>query len=238
MTAAQILSRLREMANPRAAELAQRFFKTGPGEYGEGDLFLGIRVPVIRTLVREFRGLTSLSETEKLLASYLHEARLLALFLLVDRFENGDETEQKKIYDLYLSHTDRINNWDLVDCSAPQIVGGWLASRSHAPLYKLAKSKALWERRIAILATFYFIRRNDLADTFALSELLLRDKHDLMHKACGWMLREAGKRDEAALVNFLERHAATMPRTMLRYAIEKFDAAHRRHFLTLEKPAP
>ncbi len=230
MTAKEILKRLKQLENPADAKFLQRFFKTGPGEYGEGDVFLGIRVPAARKLVREFRDQVPLAEIEKLLESEFHEARLLALFLLVEKFRREEES-RKEIFEIYLSRTDRINNWDLVDLSAPNIVGGWLFERDRKPLYRLVKSKSVWERRIAVLATFYFIREKDFADALELAELLLRDEHDLMHKATGWMLREIGKRDVKTLETFLDRHAAKMPRTMLRYAIEKFPEPRRKHYL-------
>ena len=205
-----------------------RFFRTGPGEYGEGDEFLGLKVPQIRKLAREFRALP-LKEVEGLLKSKWHEARLLALVILVDQFERADERMRDAIFRLYLRSTKFINNWDLVDASAPHIVGAHIKDRSL--LTKLARSKSLWERRIAIVATQHFIRNHDLKDTFRLAKNLLDDKHDLIHKATGWMLREAGKRDRDALVAFLEEHATRMPRTMLRYAIEKFPPALRRRLM-------
>lgn len=236
MTAAKILDRLRRLADPRDAQHAQRFFKTGPGEYGEGDVFLGIRVPAARQLARELRGQVSRVTACELLQSEFHEARLLALLLLVDQFRRGDEPARRAIYAAYLSHADRINNWDLVDLSAPDIVGGWLLDRSRRPLRRLARSRVLWERRIAVLATFAFIRRGEFSDILELAELLLHDRHDLMHKAVGWMLREVGKRDDAALTRFLDAHAAVMPRTMLRYAIERMPAPRRLHYLRAGRP--
>jgi 3-methyladenine DNA glycosylase AlkD len=207
-----------------------RYFKTGPGQYGEGDRFLGVTVPQTRRVVREFRELP-LAEVAALLRSPWHEVRLCALLLLVRRFERGDAAERRAIFALYLRSTAHIDSWDLVDLSAPRIVGGWLQDRSRAPLYRLARSRRLWERRIAILATAHFIARLDFADALALSEILLDDDHDLMHKAVGWMLREVGKRDVGALEAFLEAHRARMPRTALRYAIERFPEAQRRRFL-------
>jgi 3-methyladenine DNA glycosylase AlkD len=207
-----------------------RYFKTGPGQYGEGDRFLGVTVPQTRRVVREFRELP-LAEVAALLRSPWHEVRLCALLLLVRRFERGDAAERRAIFALYLGSTAHIDSWDLVDLSAPRIVGGWLQDRSRAPLYRLARSRRLWERRIAILATAHFIARLDFADALALSEILLDDDHDLMHKAVGWMLREVGKRDVGALEAFLEAHRARMPRTALRYAIERFPEAQRRRFL-------
>ena len=227
---ASVRRRLREFADRDRAVFVRGFFKTGPGQYGEGDQFLGLRVPDLRKVEREFRNLPA-SDLRELLQSKWHEERLLALVILVDQYDRGDKKERAAIYKLYMASTDRINNWDLVDCSAPQIVGGHLAQRSRKPLYRLVKSKSIWERRIALLATFYFIRLGEFDDTFALTESLLGDKHDLIHKAGGWMLREIGKRDRDALETFLRKHAAKMPRTMLRYAIERFSPAVRRRYL-------
>jgi 3-methyladenine DNA glycosylase AlkD len=224
--------RLREFADRDRAVFVQGFFKTGPGQYGEGDRFLGIRVPDLRKVAREFRWLP-LADLRALLRSEWHEDRLLALVILVDQFERGDAKTRNAIYRLYLASTANINNWDLVDASAPQIVGGHLAKRSRKPLYRLVKSKSVWERRISLLATYHFIRMGEFNDTFALTESLLGDEHDLIHKAGGWMLREVGKRDRAALESFLRKHAAKMPRTLLRYAIERFPPSTRRRFMTL-----
>ncbi|UCH76279.1 MAG: DNA alkylation repair protein [Rhodospirillales bacterium] len=208
----------------------QRFFQTGPGEYGEGDLFAGLRVPQVRAFARAYRDI-SLDDMTAVLQSGYHEARFLALVLLADRFRRGDEAEQAEIYRRYLAHTRFINNWDLVDSSARHIVGAWLAQRDRAPLYRLARSADLWERRIAIIATQAFIRDHDFADTLKIAEMLRDDPHDLIHKAVGWMLREVGNRDRAAEEEFLERHCRQMPRTMLRYAIEKFPPTLRRRYL-------
>lgn len=204
--------------------------KTGPGQYAEGDRFLGVRVPDVRRIAREFRAL-SLDGARALLASKWHEERLLALVILTMQFAKASDSERKAIYNLYLASTDRINNWDLVDVSAPQIVGAYLLDRDRRPLYRLAKSKSLWERRIAILATQHFIRRGELDPTFAIAELLLRDRHDLIHKAVGWMLREAGLRDRSRLELFLDVHAPAMPRTMLRYSIERLPNDLRRRYM-------
>lgn len=232
MNEKELLARVQELANPVDAAHAQRFFKTGPGEYGEGDRFLGIRVPAVRALVRAVRREVDATTAIALLQSEWHEARLLALLLMVDLFRRGDEPARRALYDAYLANTDRINNWDLVDSSAEHIVGGWLFERDRKPLYRLVKSASLWERRIAVLATFHFIRKNEFGDTVKLCALLLRDEHDLMHKATGWMLREAGKRDVAVLRTFLTRHVAVMPRTMLRYAIEKLPETERKMWMT------
>jgi 3-methyladenine DNA glycosylase AlkD len=216
----------------------QGFFRTGPGEYGEGDVFLGVRVPMIRGLLREIRESATVHHADRLLASPYHEARLLGLLLLVELFRRGEEAARRDIYRLYLARTDRINNWDLVDLSAEHIVGAWLADRSRRPLDRLARSRSLWERRIAVLATFHFIKRGEFGDTLRLAERLLGDPHDLMHKAAGWMLREAGKRDPAVLRSFLARHAARMPRTMLRYAIERLAPAERARWMQQPRRTP
>jgi 3-methyladenine DNA glycosylase AlkD len=230
LTATAITRKLRSHANPASVAILQSFFKTGPGQYGEGDRFIGVKVPGIRTVCRECRG-ASLAEVQKLLRSPIHEVRALALVMLVDAFQAGDEQVRRRIYDLYLANTAFINNWDLVDCSAGQIVGGWLRGRSTAPLTRLARSKSLWERRIAMIATFDGIRRGDFDDTFRIADHLLHDEHDLIHKAVGWLLREVGKRDGAAERAFLKSRYKTMPRTMLRYAIERFPEAERRRYL-------
>jgi 3-methyladenine DNA glycosylase AlkD len=230
MTAAMMKARLRRFADKEKAEVLRGFFKTGPGQYGEGDLFLGVAVPSVRKVAREFRG-APLEEITKLLPSAWHEERLLALLMLVDRFATGDDGLKTKIYRLYLRNTRYINNWDFVDLTAPNIVGAYLEDKSRKQLYAFARSKDLWKRRISILATFAFIRRNDFVDTLGISELLLADGHDLMHKAVGWMLREVGKRSLSAEEKFLKRHYKTMPRTMLRYAIERFPEAKRQKYL-------
>ena len=221
---------MQELSNPKIAEHSLRFFKTGPGEYGEGDLFLGIRVPVTKKVARKFKELP-VDEVLKLLKSKYHEERLLALIMLVNRFKKETDKEQKKIYEAYLSHTEYINNWDLVDGSAHQIVGGYLFERDRKPLYQLAKSKSLWERRISMIATYTFIKKDDFEDTLKLSAILLMDEEDLMHKAVGWMLREVGKKDLEVEEKFLRKHYKKMPRTMLRYAIEKFEERRRKGYL-------
>jgi 3-methyladenine DNA glycosylase AlkD len=220
-TAKGIERALRAGADPLVATHHLRFFKCGPGQYGEGDKFLGITVPPLRALSKKYKSV-EVAEAVALLQSKWHEVRLLALMILVHRYERGDEPEREAIYRAYLANTNRINNWDLVDCSAHKIVGVHLREQDRAPLAALAKSESLWERRIAIIATLDFIRRNQFIDTFLISEMLLGDRHDLIHKATGWMLREVGKRDQPALEWFVNRHARVMPRTMLRYAIERF----------------
>ena len=228
--AAEVRKELARRSNPEVAAFLQRFFKTGPGQYGEGDLFRGIRVPVLRQLSRTFSSL-SLADTLELLQSKWHEDRLLALLLLVRRFGTGDEDDRAEIYRHYLANTDRINNWDLVDSSAPQIVGAFLWNKSRQPLRQLARSSSLWERRVAIMATFHFIRQGDSDETLRVARMLLRDNHDLAHKAVGWMLREVAQRNQAAARRFLDEHAACMPRVMLRYAIEKFPEPERQRYL-------
>jgi 3-methyladenine DNA glycosylase AlkD len=230
MTAEDARIRLRSLASPGAAQAATRFFKTGPGQYAEGDTFIGITVPAVRTVSRSFRALP-LDEVRVLLNSPVHEERHLALMILVLQVAKCDEAHRKAAFDLYLSNTRFINNWDLVDCSAPQIVGGYLMTGPREPLFVLAKSKSLWERRIAVVSTQHFIRHGEFDETLAISELLVGDEEDLIHKAAGWMLREVGKKDQAALEGFLDRHGAVMPRTMLRYAIEKFPPDQRRAYL-------
>ena len=230
MTIPEIQRRLRSLADKKKARLLQGFFKTGPGQYGEGDVFLGITVPVLRKLAKDCRG-TSIADSLALLRSELHEQRVLALFLLIQAYAEGDAAAKKKIYEAYLRNTRYINNWDLVDLSAPHIVGGHLADKSRKPLYALARSRDLWKKRIAIIATLRFIRDDEHADTLAIAEMLIRDDHDLIHKAVGWMLREVGKRDLRTLEGFLREHHRVMPRTMLRYAIERFPEAKRQRYL-------
>lgn len=230
-TATEISAVLRSIGDRSIAEHSQRFFKTGKGQYGEGDLFLGIRVPMIRKQVKKFKE-ASLSEILVLLQSRFHEERLFALIALVEKYAKGDATTRDRIYTLYMNHIQFINNWDLVDASAGPIVGAHLYDKARDPLYDLVKSANLWARRIAIMATFYFIRQNDFTDTINLAALLIHDKHDLIHKAVGWMLREVGKRDLHVEKRFLQKHYQEMPRTMLRYAIEKFDKPTRQAYLS------
>jgi 3-methyladenine DNA glycosylase AlkD len=221
---------IRNSADAKIAEHSQQFFKTGKGEYGEGDKFLGIRVPVLRKFARQYRDL-SFKETESLLGSRFHEERLCALLILVLKYSKGTYEERETIYRLYLKNTRFINNWDLVDSSAHHIVGEFLAESDKSPLYKLAKSRSLWERRIAIIATYHFIKNGQFNETLKISKMLLGDSEDLIHKAVGWMLREVGNRDRATEVAFLQVHYKTMPRTMLRYAIEKFPERQRQRYL-------
>lgn len=230
ITAKQISAALKDLAVPEIAEHSQRFFKTGKGEYGEGDKFLGIRVPIIRKVVRQHRD-TSLGEILKLIKSKFHEERLCAVLLLVQKFNQSDEQTQAAVFDSYLGHTKFINNWDLVDSSASQIVGGFLMHCDRDVLYTLVQSPSLWERRISIIATLFFIKNHQFKDTLEISKQLVADKEDLIHKAVGWMLREVGKKDINVEMGFLKIHYLQMPRTMLRYAIEKFPEKERKLYL-------
>ena len=225
---------LKKNSNAEKAKLLSGFFKTGKGEYGEGDIFLGITVPVQREIAQEFEDL-GMGEIQQLLDSKVHEKRMIALFILVDRFNTADEKTKKETFDFYLKNTQNINNWDLVDLSAPKIVGEFLIDRNREILRKLAKSEDLWGKRIAIISTYAFIRENDFKDTLKIAEILIKDKHDLIHKGVGWMLREVGKRDEEMLIDFLDKNHRVMPRTMLRYAIEKFDEGKRKEYLNKER---
>lgn len=233
----QLRGELRKLSNPKKAEILKRFFKTGKGEYGEGDVFLGITVPQSRVIAQKFSHL-SLSDIEKLLASKIHEERLIALLLLVHNFQKGDDKARREVYAFYLKNTKYINNWDLVDLSAHQIMGEYLLGQEILRLAQddilvnLAKSENLWERRIAIVATYAFIRKNQFDQTLTVSKILLHDKHDLIHKAVGWMLREVGKRDQEIEEAFLRKHYKIMPRTSLRYAIERFSEKKRKAYLS------
>jgi 3-methyladenine DNA glycosylase AlkD len=230
LRASDICSKLQVLGNRERALVAQRFFKTAPGEYGEGDVFVGLRVPEIRRLAKEYQSLP-FSEIASLLQSSIHEARLLALLILVRVYRQGDTSLQEQIYNLYLQNTRFVNNWDLVDASAEHIVGSHLRHRSKSPLDALAQSKLLWDRRISIMATFHYIKHGEFAETLHIAKQLLRDPEDLIHKAVGWMLREIGKRDHLAEEEFLEKYYKAMPRTMLRYAIEKFPEKLRQQYL-------
>lgn len=230
-SATAISKALHALASAETATNLQRFFKTGPGQYGEGDVFLGIKVPPLRALAKQHVDV-GLDTIVALLNSRYHEERFFALLLLMQLYQRAEDKEQAAAYDLYLANTHRINNWDLVDVSAPRIVGRHLQDRPRKILYQLARSPLLWERRIAIIATAWFIRVDDFDDTLKIAGILLQDEHDLMHKAVGWMLREVGKRDLAAEEDFLLEHYRDMPRTMLRYAIERFPEAKRKSYLT------
>lgn len=231
MPETEIERELHALANEEIAAHSARFFKTGPGEYGEGDRFLGIRVPVLRRLAKKYEEL-DLADCRTLLRSPYHEARLLALLILVRAYDRSkDEAKRDAIYRLYLDHTAYINNWDLVDTSAEHIVGRHLVDRDRSVLYDLARSSSVWERRIAILSTFHYIKAGAFEDTLRLADMLLADSHDLIHKVVGWMLREVGKRDQDVLEAFLRPRYRRMPRTMLRYAIEKFPEELRQKYL-------
>jgi 3-methyladenine DNA glycosylase AlkD len=227
---ASVERRLRQIGDPVIATHAQTYFKTGPGQYGEGDRFVGIRAAALRAEVRAFRGL-ALHDTVQLLSSPIHEARMLGVLLMVERYRRGPASARGAVYRAYLDHADRVNNWDLVDASAGHIVGAHLVDRSRRVLDRLARSRNLWRRRIAIVATSHFIGRDDFTDTLRLSALLLDDREDLIHKAVGWMLREIWKRDARTAETFLTRYYAAIPRTTLRYAIERMPDTRRRAFL-------
>ena len=227
-------SEIRKLADPELAGFQAKFFRTGKGEYGEGDKFLGLNVPKVRAIEKKHRKTVSIEAAAGLLASDWHDERLLALVILVEKFKRTDPASRTNIHRLYLKMKSRINNWDLVDVSAPVLVGQHLVERGRNPyelLLPLVRSRRLWDRRIAMLSTFAFLRAGDFGPTLRLSELLLEDKEDLMHKASGWMLREVGKRDELVLRGFLDTFAARMPRTMLRYAIERLPERDRRAYL-------
>lgn len=237
MSAHSIRQALRAEVNPEKAAFFPRFFKAGPGEYAEGDKFLGVTVPQQRAIAKQFQGLP-LGNVQELLTSEWHEERLTALFILVAQYKRADEANKKAIYELYMSHTKWINNWDLVDSSAEYIVGPYLESRPEKleVLESLAASDLLWDRRIAMLATFDYIKNGRADEALVIAEQLLYDKHDLIQKAVGWMLREIGKRvDHSLLAAFLDEHAATMPRTTLRYALEHFSAERKAHYMQLAK---
>lgn len=230
MKAEQVRKRLRQLADRDRAEVTQRFFKTGPGEYGEGDVFLGVRVPDLRRLAREFQEL-DLKAIKTLLRSAIHEERALALLILLRNYQRGGDKERERIYTFYMNHLRFINNWDLVDLSADHVVGAFLKDKSRNPLRKLARSADLWERRVSILATFHYIKAGEFSETLQIARALLSDEEDLIQKAVGWMLREVGKRDLATEERFLREHYRKMPRTMLRYAIERFPEAKRQSYL-------
>ena len=226
-----LLKEITARADASQVEGLSRFFKTGPGQYGEGDKFLGIKVPVTREVVKACWRETGLQDLEECITSEYHEVRLAALLALVELFRHN-KSKQKEYVDFYLAHTDRINNWDLVDLSCYPLLGVWLLDKDRQLLYDLARDgKTIWEQRIGIVSTMTFIRHGQLQDTFGIADILLHHPHDLIHKAVGWLLREAGKRDKEALVRYLEPRYQTMPRTMLRYAIEKFPEAERQQYL-------
>lgn len=236
MNVSQLKNDLVSVRNPKQAKLLQRFFKTAPGEYGHGDIFLGIMVPIQRKIAKNYIDL-NLADIQKLLNSKVHEHRFCALAILVSKYKKAGDLEKKKIFNFYIKNSPKINNWDLVDVSAPKIVGEYLLNKNKGILYKLARSKDLWQKRISVLATFWFIRENKFKDSLKISEILLNDKHDLIHKAVGWMLREIGKKNKQVEIKFLEKHAHKMPRVMLRYAIEKFSKKKQKYFLKKITPS-
>lgn len=221
-TLASLRRDLRSVSRPEKAKVFSRFFKTGPGEYGEGDRFIGVVVPDLRRISRQYYAQLKDREIQSLIRSRIHEERLLGNLILVLKFQKGDEAEQRAVYQTYCRSTRWINNWDLVDSSAAYIVGPYLESRNRSRLHRWSRSSSVWERRISILSTFHYIKRGSFDETLAIAQTLVDDDHDLIHKAVGWMLREIGKRDRSAEESFLRRHHRTMPRTMLRYAIERF----------------
>ncbi len=225
---------LEKLANPQNATHMQRFFKTGPGQYGEGDRFLGIKIPELRKLAAEFKSLP-LDDCRSLLQSEFHEERMLALFLLIRHYKKGNPDTKTTIYKMYMDNTRYIDNWDLVDSSAMHIVGHYLKDKDHEILIQMARAGDLWQRRIAVIATFTYIKASSYDTALKIIEILVNDPHDLIQKATGWMLREIGKRDLQTEEDFLDAHAATMPRTMLRYAIEKFPPEKRKHYLSKKK---
>ena len=231
ISSGQVRTALQQAADPERAKILSRFFKTGKGQYGEGDVFLGITVPEQRVIAKKYRDLP-LKDIEKLLLSETHEHRLVALLILMIQYKKTDDRGRLEIVDFYLCHTGRINNWDLVDLSAEKILGDYLYEKDKAVLYGLAGSQNLWEKRIAIMTTFAFIKKNVFEHTLRIAEMLLNDRHDLIHKAVGWMLREIGKRDLKSEEEFLEKHHRSMPRTMLRYAVERFAPDRKRYWMS------
>ncbi|MDD5312510.1 MAG: DNA alkylation repair protein [Dehalococcoidia bacterium] len=223
------------LSNKQRADFVQKYFKTGAGQYGEGDIFAGLSTSDIRKIATKYRGLST-ADIERALQDEVHEMRSVALVIMAAQYKRAPEATKKKYFDLYLGNTGYINNWDLVDISAPYIIGDYLLGKDRGILYTLAKSPSLWERRIAIMSTFAFIKNGEVADTLNIARLLLDDDHDLIHKASGWMLREVGKRgNQKALEQFLDENIRYMPRTMLRYAIEKFPESKRQHYLSIKK---
>ncbi|MBA7625243.1 hypothetical protein ES703_32669 [subsurface metagenome] len=226
----QVKAELKKLSDPEHATKLQGFFKTDKGEYGEGDIFLGVRVPDQRRIAKKYKNIP-LTDVIELLQSGIHEHRLTALFILTEQFNKGDEETRRRIVDMYLGNTAYVNNWDLVDSSAHKILGEWLVDKPREVLYEMAESESLWERRISIISTFAFTNRGDLTDALALAKALIEDGHDLIHKASGWVLREVGKKDQSALETFLLEHYQKMPRTMLRYAIERLPEERRRFYM-------
>jgi 3-methyladenine DNA glycosylase AlkD len=221
---------LQNLANPEKAVLLQGFFKTGPGQYGEGDVFLGVVVPEQRKIAKKYVNI-SFADLSKVISSRYHEERLTSFIILAYKFEKANKDEQKELFDFYIKYKEYANNWDLIDVTTPKVVGRYLLDKDRDILFHLAKSKSIWDKRIAVLATFWFIKHDDFADSLKIAEILLNDKHDLIHKAVGWMLREIGKRNLDLEENFLKKYYKKMPRTMLRYAIERFEESKRLSYL-------
>ncbi|WP_051184860.1 DNA alkylation repair protein [Leptospira broomii] len=232
--ASEISQELQNLADPAKAKILAGFFKTGPGQYGEGDIFLGIQVPSLRKISKKYRGLP-LKEMQVLVRSKLHEERLTGFFILCETFSKTEEIYRKQLHDFYLKNLRYVNNWDLVDLSSRIMIGEYLLDKDRSFLYELAKSKSLWERRISIISTYAFIRESDFSDTIRISRILRNDSEDLIHKAVGWMLREVGNRNLQTEIKFLDKNAGKMPRTMLRYAIEKFPEPLRKKYLEFGK---
>ncbi len=227
---AELRNELKAAANPKKAKVLQGFFKTGRGQYGEGDIFLGITVPRSRGIAMAYASLP-LHDVKGLLRSKIHEERLVGLLILVHRYQKGGDSAKRRIVDFYLENRRRVNNWDLVDLTADKILGHYFFDKDKTMLYRFATSPHLWERRIAIISTFYFIKNNHFDEALKISKMLLNDRQDLIHKAVGWMLREIGKKDQSIEEKFLRQHHKTMPRTMLRYAIERFDGRKKKHYM-------
>ncbi len=230
LTATQLQKALDLAADPTYARGLQRFFKTAKGEYGEGDIFIGLKVPMLRRITARYRSLP-LEQIEVVLESPVHEHRLAAVIIMADQAKMAQPKQQKALFELYLRRTDRLNNWDIIDASCPRVVGAYLQDKPKDVLFTLARSSNFWERRIAMVSTAWFIRAGQLDDAFAIATVLLNDQHDLIHKAVGWMLREAGKKDEAALKQFLDAHAGTMPRTTLRYSLERLNEVDKAYYM-------
>ncbi len=231
MTSKDIQIELEKVSIPEKRNFFPHFFKTGKGEYGEGDKFIGVVVPDVRKIAKANKMLSS-DELTRLLNNEYHECRMCALFILIEKYKKANENEKKQIVDFYLAHSHRINNWDLVDLSSKDILGDYLTDKDNREiLYELAKSELLWDQRIAIIATYAFIKKTDFTDIINLSEQFLSHKHDLIHKAVGWMLRETGKRDKNTLITFLDKHYKDMPRTMLRYSLEKLTPEEKAYYM-------
>ncbi|MBL7051153.1 DNA alkylation repair protein [Candidatus Woesearchaeota archaeon] len=227
---AQLKEELQKQANPEQAKILKRFFKTGKGQYGEGDVFLGIKVPIQRAIAKKYTK-SSLEQLQELLNTNIHEYRFTSLVILINKYNNSDEQGKKEVYEFYIQNIKNINNWDLVDISCPNIIGDYLLEKDKTILYDFAKSAHLWTKRIAIISTLRFIKNNQFEDTLNIAEILLKDKHDLLHKAVGWMLREVGKKNQKAEEAFLDRYYRQMPRTMLRYSIERFSEEKKKYYM-------